>query len=112
MRFTFIHEIRVAVFFLPQDHGILRCHVDQHEPFACPLGDDDFLARTFLRNFDMKIVGRAECERTFKKSYAKTHETQQGADSKCEGSTVRRHETEYTRGKTRRKLHKTARALA
>ena len=50
------------VFFLPQDHGILRRHFDQHEPLACTLRDDDFLAQTFLPHLDMKIVRCADEE--------------------------------------------------
>jgi hypothetical protein len=53
MRFTFVHEIEIVLFFLPQDHGILRRHLDQHEPLASPLRDDDLLAQAFLRNLYM-----------------------------------------------------------
>ena len=71
MRFTLVHEIRIVLFFLPQDHGILRRHLDQHEPLACPLRDDDLLAQAFLRNLDMKIIGCADGGGNRKESHAK-----------------------------------------
>lgn len=70
MRFTFVHEIAIVLFFLPQNHGIFRRHLNQHEPLASPLRDDDFLAQAFLRNFDMKIIGRADREGAGQEPYA------------------------------------------
>ncbi len=71
MSFTLVHEILVVLFFLPKDDGILRCHLDQHEPLARPLRDDDFLAQTFLRNLDVEIIRRADRKGTDKKPHAK-----------------------------------------
>src|SRR5574342_57448 len=56
MRLTFVYKISIMLFLLPQDHGILRRHLDQHEPLACPLPDHDLLAQAFLRDLDLKIV--------------------------------------------------------
>jgi hypothetical protein len=70
MRFTFVHEVTIVVFFLPQNHGILLRHLDQHEPLAWSLRDDDLLAQAFLRNLDMKIIGRADLEGAGQEPYA------------------------------------------
>ena len=71
MSFALVHEILVVLFFLPKDDGILRCHLDQHEPLAWPLRDDDFLAQAFLRNLDVELIRRADRKGTYKKTHAK-----------------------------------------
>ena len=75
MRLTFIHNKSIMLFFLPQDYGILRCHLNQHEPLACPLCDHDFLAQAFLRNLDVEIIRCADRGGTCKESHAKDRDS-------------------------------------
>ncbi len=76
MRFTFVYEISIMLFFLPQDHGILRRDLDQHEPLPRPLRDDDLLAEAFLRDLDMQVFRCADSKRSRKKSHPKNQDPQ------------------------------------
>ena len=89
VRFAFVHEIRPTIFLLPQNHGILRRHFDQHEPLASPFRDDDLLAQAFLRNLDMQIIGCANRGETDQEPYAQARSPQQRADPTCDGPTGR-----------------------
>src|SRR5688572_5908509 len=89
MRFTFVNEKFPTLFFLSQDHGVLRRHLDQHEPLTGPFRDDDLLAEAFLHNLDMQIIGRANQGGTGKEPDAQTRSPQQRADPTCDGPTGR-----------------------
>src|SRR5262245_60013095 len=56
VRFTFVYEICIVLFFLPHNHGIFRRHLDQHVLLTSRLRHDYFFAQTFLPALIMMIV--------------------------------------------------------
>lgn len=63
MHLAFIDKIPALIFFLFENDGVFRRHLNQHEPLLYPLREHDLFADSFLSHLNLKFfstVGRGQ----------------------------------------------------